>query len=164
MHREEQWLYHLPWTWLQEMNNAQEWSEMSVQRFTRLLYSFACPPPLCICSSKICFFYEKKTSEEFGAWGSDGFWGPLSIPTFTSLSVVSYLCGWLHNWCTAGPKEGWLQISNTPDPGASAPPFPKSCANLGGYLANILLGRGNLFLTCQPFSWSLGTFCVPKGR
>ena len=48
--------------------------------------------------------------------------------------------------------------------GSSALPFPKSCANWRGYLASTLLGRGNLFLACQPFSWSLTTFRDLKGR
>lgn len=46
MHRtfgyfEAQGLYCFPWMKLQEMNNVQEQSEMSLQRFTHLLHSFA---------------------------------------------------------------------------------------------------------------------------
>lgn len=56
--------------------------------------SIASPPPapLCICSSEIYFSMGKKKhlrSLEPGEW--DGFWAPLSLPTLTSLSVVSYL-------------------------------------------------------------------------
>lgn len=124
--------------------------------------SFTPSLPLCICSSKISFSRHKIHLKhlEPGEW--DGLWEPLSFPTFTLL--LSHPCGWMHNRCTAGPKEDWLHSSNTPDPGASALPFPKRRAHSGGYLANALLGRDNLFLTCQLSSWSLASFCVPKGR
>lgn len=99
----EQWLYHFPWMQLQEMNNAEELSEMSLQTFTHLLPSWASPLPPCTHYSEMCFSVGKRSLEP-GEW--DGFWGPLSIPTLSSLSLVSYLGGWVHSGCTAGPKEG----------------------------------------------------------
>lgn len=51
----EQWLYHFPWMQLQEMNNAEELSEMSLQTFTHLLPSWASPLPPCTHYSKMCF-------------------------------------------------------------------------------------------------------------
>lgn len=61
------------------------------------------PLPPCIHHSKMCFSVGKRSLEP-GEWG--GFWGPQSIPTLPSLSVFSCSSGWVHNGCTANPKEG----------------------------------------------------------
>lgn len=100
----EQWLYSFPWMQLQEMNNAEEWAEMSLQTLPHLLPSCASPLPPSIHYSKVCFSVGKRSLEP-GQWG--GFWGALSIPTLAPLSV-SEVRGWVHSGCTAGPKEGEL--------------------------------------------------------